>query len=462
MPGIDADHILNTLAEQNLFLISVPGEAPSYGYHGLFGAFLVGRLRAERPAELRQLHLDASQWYQSRNRPVPAIDHMIEAEDFPHALELLDTHAQSFLAAGRMRLLANWFEAMPEQAMRSHPVLQAVPIRSSLLTRGPWQPGLELKRARCAASDDQMLAHVNAQQVVILGIQDRYDEARAVGKASLRVADQQSLCGYRLRNAMAHVFTVMGENRAAQSQIDAARYALGDSTFNRMYAESLEGILDFQGGRLRQATAQFRIAVSATRAATTNFVIGNAWAGVLYAGVLYEANETERAEHLINVYLPLACDVGLPDHMISGHVIRARIAFLRGEADKAFEALTTLEQIGCHRRLPRVVAAAKLERSRMLLLQGNAEASKEELDRADQPGRMGARAGTEAFGARIELLGHGQAALGDPLWRCSRDHSGAEIGDRRCSNAEPPSARVRFAPAAELSPAAQRRSNLGH
>ena len=286
-----------------------------------------------------------------------------------------------------MRLLANWFEAMPEQAMRRHPVLQAVAIWSSLFTRGPWQPGLELKRSRCAASDDpEVMAHVNAQQVVILGIQDRYDEARAVGKASLaRLPTSSPFADTVLRNAMAHVFTVMGENQAAQSQIDAARHALGDSTFNRMYAESLEGILDFQGGRLRQATAQFRIAVSATRAATSNFVSGNAWAGVLYAGALYEANETERAEHLINVYLPLACDVGLPDHMISGHVIRARIAFSRGETDKAFETLTTLEQIGCHRRLPRVVAAAKLERSRMFLLQGNAEASKEELDRADQP-----------------------------------------------------------------------------
>ena len=387
MPGIDADRILKVLADQNLFLISVPGEVPSYRYHGLFSAFLLGRLRAERPDELRQLHLDASSWYQSCNRPVPAIDHMIEAEDFPHALALLDIHAQSFLEAGRMRLLTNWFDAIPDHAMRGHPVLQAVAIWSSLLTRGPWQPGLELKRSRSAASQDpEVMAHVNAQQVVILGIQDRYDEARAVGAASLaRLPTRSAFADTVLRNAMAHVFTVMGENKAAQSLIDAARHALGGSTFNRMYAESLEGILDFQGGRLRQATAQFRIAVSATRAATNNYTSGNAWAGVLYAGALYEANETERAEHLINVYLPLACDVGLPDHMINGHVIRARIAFARGDTDKAFETLTTLEQIGCHRQLMRVVAAAKLERSRMLLLQGNAEASKEELDRADHP-----------------------------------------------------------------------------
>jgi len=51
---------------------------------------------------------------------------------------------------------------------------------------------------------------------------------------------------------------------------------------------------------------------------------GNAWAGVLYAGAVYETNQLKQAEHLLNVYLPLARDVGLPDHMILSHVMRSR------------------------------------------------------------------------------------------------------------------------------------------
>jgi LuxR family maltose regulon positive regulatory protein len=106
---------------------------------------------------------------------------------------------------------------------------------------------------------------------------------------------------------------------------------------------------------------------------------------VLYAGVVYESNQLPQADHLLNVYLPLARDVGLPDHMILSHVMRSRIAFHAGDIDAAVQALTELEYLGHHRQLPRVVAGAKLERSRMLLLQGNGPASRDELLRADDP-----------------------------------------------------------------------------
>ena len=106
---------------------------------------------------------------------------------------------------------------------------------------------------------------------------------------------------------------------------------------------------------------------------------------MLYAGAVYETNQLVQAEHLLNVYLPLARDVGLPDHMILSHVMRSRIAFHAGDIDAAFQALTELEYLGHHRQLPRVVAGAKLERAHMLLLQGNGPASRDELQRADDP-----------------------------------------------------------------------------
>jgi LuxR family maltose regulon positive regulatory protein len=184
---------------------------------------------------------------------------------------------------------------------------------------------------------------------------------------------------------MAHVFTVMGDTARAQQLIDEARRDTGDSIFSRMYAESIEGMLDLQAGRMRMATARFRAAVGATREFRHNYASGNAWAGMLYASVLYEANEFDAAERLVDVYLPMASEVGLPGHMSGGHIIRARIAFSRGDVDRSFEALTDLEYLAHHRRLPRIVTNAKIERARLLVMQGNAQAAKEELDRADDP-----------------------------------------------------------------------------
>jgi LuxR family maltose regulon positive regulatory protein len=187
-----------------------------------------------------------------------------------------------------------------------------------------------------------------------------------------------------LSNAMAHIVSVLGERHEAHRLLDDARRMQSGSSFNRMYTESLAGLLDLREGRLRQASARLRMAVSATpHAPSYTHTNGNAWAGVLYAGVVYEANELQAAEHLLNVYLPLARDVGLPDHMILSYRMRTRIAFQRGDVDAAFELLTELEYLGHHRQLPRVVASAKLERARLLLLQGNGPASRDELNRAD-------------------------------------------------------------------------------
>jgi LuxR family maltose regulon positive regulatory protein len=330
-------------------------------------------------------------WYESNNRPVPAIDHAIEGGDHPLALTLLDTWAEQFLEQGRMRLLARWFAAIPTHQLREHPYLQLIALWAECFTHGPWEAMARLEASDCVNSPIlEVRSCAQTLYPLLLAMQDRYDEAYEAGRECMsRLPTGLAFADSTLLNAMATVLSVMGDRHASQRLLDAARskqnHAKGDGTFSRMYTEACEGLLDLKAGRLRQATARFRIAVDSTHAVTYNHSHGNAWAGVLYAGVVYEANQLVEAEHLLNVYLPLARDVGLPDHMILSHVMRSRIAFHAGDIDAALLALTELEYLGHARQLPRVVAGAKLERSRMLLLQGNGPAARDELLRADDP-----------------------------------------------------------------------------
>ena len=79
--------------------------------------------------------------------------------------------------------------------------------------------------------------------------------------------------------------------------------------------------------------------------------------------MVYGADHLDQADHLVNVYLPLACDVRLPDHMNQCYTIRSQIAFVHADPETAFQSLAELQHLGGQRRLPRVVAAAKLKRS---------------------------------------------------------------------------------------------------
>jgi LuxR family maltose regulon positive regulatory protein len=366
----------------------VSGDGRAWRYHSLFADFLRAQLARELPGEIERLHLAASGWYESQDRPVPAIDHAIEGGDHPHALTLLDSYAGQFLEQGRMRMLARWFSAIPEHQLRAHPFLQPIALWATCFTHGPWEAMQMLEQSGCIDSEiPEVRASAHTLVPLLLAMQDRHDEAYEVGRTSLaRMPTGLAFADSVLLNAMAHILAVRGDQREAQRLLDAARREQGNSTFNRMYTESLAGLFDLHEGRLRQATARLRMAVDTTHAVSYNHSHGNAWAGVLYAGVVYESNQLLQAHHLLNVYLPLARDVGLPDHMILSHVMRSRIAFHAGDIDAAFQALTELEYLGHHRQLPRVVAGAKLERSRMLLLQGNGPASRDELLRADDPG----------------------------------------------------------------------------
>ena len=430
MGRTDSAQRLDQLHAANLFLAPIEGEAGGYRYHSLFAGYLRAQLAREHPDELPGLHLIASHWYEREGRPVPAIDHAIASGDLDHALALLSRHGAAFLSQGRMRLLARWFRALPGDALERLPALQVVAIWAACFTSGPWQAMAMLERSAVPASPSrEVQANVRALRPVLLAMMDRSEEAYTMGQQSLRHPPGiDAFADSVLTNAMAHVVATMGEHRQAHRLLDAARRAQGAGPFNRMYSESVEGLIDLREGRLQQATARFRIAVNATQSVSYSHTNGNAWAGVLYAGTLYEADRLAQAEQLLSIYLPLACDVGLPDHMILGHTMRARIAFWRGDIDQAFQQLTELEYLGHDRQLPRVCASAKLERARMLGLQGNGPACADELERADDP-TVWARA------RQLQLAAHDIEDIEIARWRWA-----IRFGDHRRALAELPAA----------------------
>lgn len=384
LPAMDCAVMLRRLEDSNVFLIPVKGAPDLYRYHSLFAEFLRKLLATERPNDVARLHLAASGWYESEGRPVPAIDHAIEGGDHPHALSLLQQHAHGLLEQGRMRLLDRWFSTISPELLKKCPLMQVIAVWARCFRQGPWKAMQWLEDSGCQnSSDAQVQAHVRALLPVLLAMMDRYEEAQTMGRIGVaRLPSGNAFVDSLTLNAMAHIVSVAGERHEAHRFLEDARKSQGSSAFNRMYTETVGGMLDLREGRLRQATARFRIAItSSSTAATYNYAHGNAWAGVFYASVVYESNDLVGAERLLNVYLPLARDVGLPDHVISSYRMRSRIAFHHGDVDTALQSLTEMEYVGHERQLPRVCASAKLERSRLLALQGHVSAAREELGR---------------------------------------------------------------------------------
>lgn len=383
----DSAQILRQLDAANLFLIPLEGEDCTYRYHSLFSDFLRAELLRSAPDDVPRLHGMASQWYEHGGRPVPAIDHALEAGNHSRALDLLSRHAGQLLSEGRMRLLARWFAAIPENRMADAPMLQAIHAWALCFTRGAWEAMALLERSACRDdADPKVQAYVVPLRLVLLCMLDRYEEAYDACKQTLAAgATKNAFSDSVLANVMATVLATVGRYQESLDLLETARRCLGEgaSLFNVMYSETVAGIIELEEGQLRQATVRFQMAVRSTPARSYHHTHGNAYAGILYAEALYEANRLEEAANLLQVYVPVMKDIGLADHTIKGYVLLSRIACCRGETDQAFKYLGELEYLGRLRQSPRVIASAKLERSRIHLLLGDRRQSKEDLLLAD-------------------------------------------------------------------------------
>ena len=387
LPELDCADLLTQLENGHVLLTRTAADEHRYRYHSLFASYLQSQLRAQAPGDIASLHLAASRWYDGQGRPVPAIDHAIDGGDFDRALTLLQAHADALLAEGRMRLLSRWFAQLPPAVLATRPLLMAVQVWATCFTRGPSEASLLLADLGLAGSGDAAVrAHVRALQPLLLSMMDRQEEAYAAGMPSVAaLGDALSFTDTALVNAMANVSAVLGRYHEARALLDTARRAQSRaaSSFNLMYSEAVEGIIDLQEGRMRQAGARFRMAVRSTRNGAYGQANGNAWAGVLYAAWVYETGDLPQAARLLQVYVPLGRDVGLPDHLILGYLMLARVAFYEGDVEQTFYLLGELEYLGHQRRLPRIAASARVERARVLLMQGHPQAARDELRRAD-------------------------------------------------------------------------------
>ena len=381
----DSGQILIRLAAANLFVTPIAGEEGSYRYHSLFADYLRAQLAREQPEELARLHLAASAWYEAQGRPVPAIDHAIEGGDYPYALTLLADNVDEFLSQGRMRMLARWFSVIPQELMGKHPLLQIASIWATCFTRGPSVATKQLEAfGGLQSADRSVLAHLGALRPRLLTAMDRPDEVYEAGRKGLsQLPSGVPFADAVLTSLMSSIAFILGRPDESRRLLDLSRRAYPGSDFIHMWSESLEGMADLQAGHLRNATARLRMSINITQSSSHGINNSNAWACALYAETLYEAGKFEQAAQMVNVYMPLALDLGLPDRLISCHLMLARIAFFNGDVDRAFDYLFKLESAGQQGQLRRAVASAKLERSKLLLLQGNAQASRDELSRAN-------------------------------------------------------------------------------
>src|SRR5215210_4810717 len=119
----DGREMLERLERDNLFVVPLDEEGRFFRYHHLFAAFLRERLEREHPGAILELHRRAGLWYEGDGCLTGAVEHILAAEDFDRAADLIEEETGVRRRYVDASLLLRWLRTLPDRLVLRRPHL---------------------------------------------------------------------------------------------------------------------------------------------------------------------------------------------------------------------------------------------------------------------------------------------------------------------------------------------------
>jgi LuxR family maltose regulon positive regulatory protein len=279
------------------------------------------------PDKARALHVAASRWYLSEDRPVPAIEHLLQAGLDDEALPLIASHTPALFQAGRVRLLARWLDRIDRKRLLADPRMGLAYTWVLLLNRR-YSEAMQTMAALLAAdvpADQQakIAFEVETLRCVLLAMTDQIEACLAAGLAHLERIPGRAI-PVRQRGQLAGVFAGGQSSVRGRAPCAVAPDAGCERCADRISAQHR----GFSRRRHRSGagpTQQCTGAVPRRRRARLEPQRGEQSQTRLPSGMghcLYEANALEDCARVLAEAMPYCKGYAPPDAMIAGFILR--------------------------------------------------------------------------------------------------------------------------------------------
>ncbi|CAD6561605.1 HTH-type transcriptional regulator MalT [Paraburkholderia hiiakae] len=383
----DSREMLDYLERSNLFIVPLDGERSWYRYHRLFASFLRHRLHADQPQREAQIHVAAANWFIRAERPIPGIEHLLDAGEHEVALVQIARNSRRLLGGGRIRLLMRWLDRIRPELLTSAPRVRLTYAWVLLFNRR-YSDAMHTAQQIVSGharddTTDPLALEAEALRGVLFALTDQIEACRDTGLATLeRLPDDANFPYFSLTNSLAFSLVSTYRYDEARSVLSRALQRRQDHPFvvMRSMAEAIEGVIDLVQGRLGTALARMATAsIHDWRDQHDEAAVGRTSIYGPRSLALYEADDLDEVSRLLGEALPLAKSVSPPDSLITAHVLLARIALIRGDKEQWLRLLAELEQIGRLMKSERAVCSAWIERARIATLEGRLDAAEQAL-----------------------------------------------------------------------------------
>ena len=257
-----AQAMLETLMEMNLFLVPLDQQQEWYRYHPLFSDLLRRRLVTFHSEQVGELHRRASRWYQENGFLAQAIDHALAGQDPDRAAVLIEDIAEDSLASGKTVTLLRWLEALPASSKDMHLRLWVLHDLALLLYGKPDTPVQDavarISRTAQVGAMRGEIALLHALRAVMTG---QTDAAISLAESALQQLPPGRLFFRSLAaDSLGMAHTLRGDTTAAiqafEQVVNLSRRA-GGYLLAVLGLSSLAG-LHYTQGHLRAAASMYR------------------------------------------------------------------------------------------------------------------------------------------------------------------------------------------------------------
>ncbi|MDI3561903.1 LuxR C-terminal-related transcriptional regulator [Bradyrhizobium sp. Arg816] len=373
----DSSAMISEIVRDNLLITPIDAEESWYRYHPLFADFLRVRMARERRDALQPLHRRAADWAAAHGLMNEAITHALAARDQALAADLLTASAMDSLHSGRVADTAHAIALLPDDEVYARPALLRAAAFSAIFAHRYDAARRYIEQIRRAdAAGEGADEEIVAMHLMLLGWTDSIpDLLRAVEELRAGGAPFGGFTAGLASNARAFCNIALGNYVEAERDLAQAREACEplDAFYVLSYSACFTAAIELNLGQVAAARATLEGAFNRAIAAGQRYGSSGAVIATYLAECLYEANELDACQALVDDYLPIVTETGLPDHLVVLHRIASRLQFLRGRSGSGHALLVQLGEIGARRGLRRLSAAAWLERSHASLRGKNVE-----------------------------------------------------------------------------------------
>lgn len=388
MERVDGQGILETLEQNNLFVIPLDDERHWYRYHHLFADVLNRHLEKMFPHRLPELHRCASRWHEQNGFISEAIYHTLMAGNQHRAAQLIEQNGGSLLMRGETVTLLKWIDSIESQ-VHIHPWLAILKVWALILSKHYDRVEQSLQAVESQVSSLKSRSTVKIRMMLGSLAAARAQWANMEGKISLAADFARQALNYLPDtnpfscNIRGVATSILGDANWMNGDLEDAKEAYTDAVRLSHLADNIHlaiivstqlAEILIEQGHLRQGNRTFLESLQMTNQPNRPIL---PLADKVYAGlsqISYEWNNLEVASQQVYQSIALCQKWGNMDLLAVDYVMLAWLEHVQHRPERMREAIRSVERLeNEHTLLPRYSIWVKYSLARLWIAQGNLE-----------------------------------------------------------------------------------------